>query len=420
MGHGEKPVSTRKRRPFFHLAPAFAQSFGLGQNAKQVQQNSSVLQGNTCEEFNFSKAALRFSDGLTKDQVFSGMRYILQAIGECMRVASNTVIVDFDVGKLTFGSSRTDFRFNVKLREIAGADNLDTYTLLTSSSIGASKRSIVSDNMYPHESVSQVSSGRPSIQPPAVVVTTPSTTASSVRRSKSENLSQSRSAFSRAPVLGGRQELAYRQALSRHLSEMEVRASEAMHAKRQWQDQVSRGKLMEEMESEKRKKLERENMTYLIHQMQLNDDKRRDEKKRFIESASCHNFPEFSSNRDRKKSESVKSELELQIQTDKAIKSIAKLREAQLVSELNEKNRQLLMEEKSIDEQRKIEKRTILNEAWNRDLRLKHCWRAIEQYDMAPPGAAIVDQVASAKSCMYAKKLEVYCKDKILISINSY
>ena len=350
---------------------------------KHVQQSPSTLQSCPSEEFNFSKAALSFSHGLTKDHVFTGLRYILQTIGECMRVSSNTVIVDFDVGRLTFGTNKTHFHFNSKLRSlVSSTDDLDAFTEMTSISAASSASTKPAVDVYPHESVSQVSASRsraPSAQAPPPVAATTRSPASEVSSKRSQ---------SETPILPGklRQELAYRQAMARHMAEMEVRAKEALAAKKQWTDQLQSWKHGDVMDSEKRKRIKSENSSYLLAQIKANEAKRKDARRTFVESASCHNFPEFTELETAPKKGSsgsdIRRELDLQIQTEKALKSISKLREMELNDQLNAMNRKALAEEQQRDRERQFQNRNSLNQSWDRDIRLKQCWKAIDHFDM--------------------------------------
>lgn len=84
-------------RPFFQLADSFCRSF----RALNARNFMSPLDGelSSIEEFNFSKAAIRFSQCLTKDQVSAGLRALVQQLGTVVS-HGRSISLHFSFGKL--------------------------------------------------------------------------------------------------------------------------------------------------------------------------------------------------------------------------------------------------------------------------------------------------------------------------------
>lgn len=79
----DKNAKTKtKYKPTFTLSENFCRTYGLDPPKRGVPL--AEKDQTAYEEFNFSKAAIKFSNFMTKDNVFSGMRYIVQQIGEFM------------------------------------------------------------------------------------------------------------------------------------------------------------------------------------------------------------------------------------------------------------------------------------------------------------------------------------------------
>lgn len=105
---GSKPSDYR---PYFSLADSFVQAFSLGESGKKLINSIPTRELAPIEEFNFSKAALKYSRGLTKDQMFTGLRFIVQALGNAMATNRN-IAIDFECGRLTWLSGKGTFAFN--------------------------------------------------------------------------------------------------------------------------------------------------------------------------------------------------------------------------------------------------------------------------------------------------------------------
>jgi len=224
--------------------------------------------------------------------------------------------------------------------------------------------------VFPHESISVVSSQRSGNQPLATIA--PVLAGASSIRSKSESNKS----------IGTRQEIALQSAMSRHMSQLETRASEAVQARKRWEDQLNCGKMMENLEHEKRKNLHVENAKFLVYQMKENEGKRRGDKQVRISDSSAHAFPPFSVPSSVKKhGEKIRNELDLQVQTQKAFRNLAAMQDRELVIRMNDLNKRELEKLSIGDQAKRVQERNVLQESWKRDIELKNCWKAIENFD---------------------------------------
>ncbi|TYZ61570.1 hypothetical protein PybrP1_010129 [[Pythium] brassicae (nom. inval.)] len=83
-----------KLRPVFVLSDTFARTYGLQHRKPPSPGGLGAL-----EEINFTKIAIKFSRTLTKDLVFSGVRDLLQRLGE-LAGAGAQLSIAFSVGRL--------------------------------------------------------------------------------------------------------------------------------------------------------------------------------------------------------------------------------------------------------------------------------------------------------------------------------
>ncbi len=178
-------------------------------------------------------------------------------------------------------------------------------------------------------------------------------------------------------------DLVYRDALSRHVSDMEARATEAMHAKKLWKEKIMTDQLRYEIDSNRIRNKSRENAKYLLRQMQLNEQKRKSDKMKQIADASCHDFPGIGDHTpcDRVAAVRARKELDLQLLIERRLRTSLRTRDLELARKFQDQNRIELARLHSERTAKKLQNKYVLNEAWNRDLRIKNCWKAIESFD---------------------------------------
>jgi len=97
---GWQTVNLRNKtahRPYFQLLDSFGRMCGVD---PQKTGGGATPLGELCpmEEFNFSKAAIRFSSALTKDHVFTGVKSLVHQLGEVIS-QQRQVSLEFSFGK---------------------------------------------------------------------------------------------------------------------------------------------------------------------------------------------------------------------------------------------------------------------------------------------------------------------------------
>ena len=90
-----------------------------------------------------------------------------------------------------------------------------------------------------------------------------------------------------AASLKASREQAQREAMDRYLTEMEIRASEAIADRRQWEEHLERCLQQEREDIERKRQLATENSDFIKQQMDWNRTKRKHERKTFVRGASA-------------------------------------------------------------------------------------------------------------------------------------
>eukprot|EP00929_Paragymnodinium_shiwhaense_P019728 TRINITY_DN13350_c0_g1_i1.p1 TRINITY_DN13350_c0_g1~~TRINITY_DN13350_c0_g1_i1.p1 ORF type:complete len:687 (-),score=184.45 TRINITY_DN13350_c0_g1_i1:178-2238(-) len=95
-------------RPYFQLLDCFCRNYGA--DATSIRSGPPPPDRDLCpmEEFNFSKAAIRFSSELTKDQMSGSLRQLVRAIGEAVNT-NQALDIELSFGK--FRSKEKDLSF---------------------------------------------------------------------------------------------------------------------------------------------------------------------------------------------------------------------------------------------------------------------------------------------------------------------
>ncbi|CAE7513752.1 unnamed protein product, partial [Symbiodinium sp. CCMP2456] len=82
---------------YFELLEPFCRTFHVANSRRYAAPLEADLAA--CEDFNYSKAALRFSRKLKKDHVVAGLRVLVIRMGEAM-AQGRQMSLDFTIGKL--------------------------------------------------------------------------------------------------------------------------------------------------------------------------------------------------------------------------------------------------------------------------------------------------------------------------------
>ena len=324
------PSASIQQTPVFSLLESFKRYFGVVQREKSIE--ASMTNGEV-EEFDFSRAASIFSSGLTKAQVYICFRLIVQVMGEFMQLKRDTLSIDFEVGTLTCGNGEVSFRFNPSIKD--REKFLDSDSRVSRSSYFSIKESV------------KASSSRSS------------------HSSHSEKQLQSK------------QEIVYNEALSRYIDKIEKRTSQLISEKnKQEENQVSL-QLKDQMEVSCMRRRNQEYLEYLSGQIRENKYKRKQEEKKLIESASCHDFPRFNEESlppsNRRNAKKIQSDLAQQVQEKRAREASSRRNEFEYSRQLNTVNLSLIRAEKEAENRKKSQQMRILKQSWDQYCRLKAC-----------------------------------------------
>lgn len=191
------------------------------------------------------------------------------------------------------------------------------------------------------------------------------------------------------------QDLAWREATDRHIQELEMAAGDAIREKRQWLKYIKQCAAEDKSEVERRKQMCKDNQTVVQNQMAHNEIRRREGRKSFIECASAHDFPVFTEPPANELAEQMhrqqckmRADLDQQVRTNNTLRNLAKLRERELEANQLEANRQEMSMLRELSKVKRDHEKDCLQSSWDRELRMKNVWKAIQNHSSAPPAAS--------------------------------
>merc|ERR1719183_158746 len=187
-----------------------------------------------------------------------------------------------------------------------------------------------------------------------------------------------------------KQHFAYKEALERHITEMEIRASEAVKERQQWENHIARCLQQERQDFEKKRALNQENQEYLTAQMRWNEEARHDQRRHMVEVASSHDFPHFSEPPEaqlqlamKDQQSKFRNELDFQVRTNNALREMSRVKERELENSQLEANREELRHMREAERARKDADKAALTTSWDQEVRMKGIWKAIENHTNA-------------------------------------
>lgn len=300
------------QRPYFHLAEAFCRAHNLP-SARHLPPSSDGGSPCTIEDFNFSKAAIRFSKKLTKDHVSTGLRDLVQQLGEAIG-QGRMVSLDFSFGRLTSRDREAKFEFSLKqgLGEEppaeADAESRPATPATPAISRGAGRQTMRPSPVAPESPKQSPVPGRGSFrgiagtglkQPKADIMIISGT----IPEDDVDIRPESPRPFRRAEAVGRNfatcsdvrpqtapslpVKEAYDHALHRHITDLEHRASEAMRDQAESEGEL-RKSMQEAMKAEELRRARRRVQDGLLqHQIQAKERRRREdaEEERWSEAA---------------------------------------------------------------------------------------------------------------------------------------
>jgi len=394
----EERHGNSKVRPHFQLAESFGRVYNLEAKAHPFASDRLL---STTEEFNFSKAAIRYSQSLTKDNIFMGLRAMVHMIGEAAS-RGEQVCIDFEIGKLACSERDCHFAFvadlyhqeglEVPSSAVEATDYKPSVTFAPPSkdalTLQLQGTSVRADHLggWAEESPRSPTgyAGNPTRSPPQASMQILDSPNDLVTHAEGRDWAQM-------------------EALNRHLTQMEEDAEKAMREKDQWEGHLKRCTELEQKDQEWRKTLAKDYAEQLKLQMRQAEEKRAMGREQYVTHASMHEFPSFREPADADIREYVherrahlKEDLDQQCEARRRVKQMTKQAERHLEMtniEVGQAEMARLQKERVM---KKEAERAALSQAWEHDVRLKTVRRAIEDHHKTPgPKAELSGMVAS-------------------------
>mmetsp|Transcript_23196 Transcript_23196/g.64829 ORF Transcript_23196/g.64829 Transcript_23196/m.64829 type:complete len:513 (+) Transcript_23196:88-1626(+) len=393
-----------KLRPHFQVTDSFAQAFNVDMRTQTIVPDKYLA---TVEEFNFSKAAIRFSQNLTKDNVFMGMRAIVQQLGVVVS-SGQPMSVDFEVGKLVSSERALSFAFVADLYLQAGLEvppdvAQDTGYRPTATyappSQDALTLSLTGTKDFSGSIRATNMGGWEDTGPSAATIRDPPSLAEHSAVDGREAAGYSNAVESNLSKHEHVQQLA----LGRHLAQITEDAEEAIDTRDRWEDHLQRCVEEEQKDAEWRRVLCKDHAVHLEYQMRQTADRRSEGRHQQIEQASMHDFPSFAETPEtaiysyiRERRDHLKQDLDQQVDVKKRLKHSAKQRERDLeISHLQANNEDIARMRLEASGKQGRE-RAALVQAWDTDKHLKAVRKAVDSHHKAPTTKADLSDIMNS------------------------
>lgn len=403
-------------KPFLQFTEQFCRAYLSPQAVKKHQQNAvAEKDANPVEEFNFSKAAIKYSQQLTKDQMLTGLKGIVQQLGEAVADGKDGEIVLGNVGRFRISGAGREptFQFSGEVYSIEGQRPPPAAAPPAKEDTAAA----FSKDM-PREAVglgirgTNAGTGLGDAPSPAPDATAPAfVPAVTPQAPPQEQEAPARLASSAsAPQLGGgappqptntalKQGFAYKEAMERHVKALEMRAAETVAEHDAWNSHVSECIVQEREEIMAKRCRAQENLQLLQSQMAQAEERKKTQRKADIEAASAHEFPIMAGQaREESKKEitsgmqqRLRADLDAQVRTNNTLRNLAKQRERAIEIDHLDNLRSEMTNLRSAERAKKAYEVEALRSAWNSDVRLHNISKAIDNHAKAK-GSHIVAQ----------------------------
>merc|ERR1719424_351664 len=202
----------------------------------------------------------------------------------------------------------------------------------------------------------------------------------------------------RTPMLTSQQfkrEVAYKEAMDRHISEMESRASEAVQEKDAFHQHVNDCLSQERDEMQVKRSRAEQNQYFLRQQVQWREKQKKEQRKDDIVSASAHDFPKFTEPAEAEMKDftngqqsRMRADLDEQVRTNNTLRNLQKRRERALEVDQLQANRMEMGMLREAERAKKSYDKEALATAWNSEIRMKNIWKAIESHNKVGSSAA--------------------------------
>lgn len=392
-----------KSVPFFQLGEQFARAYCPQEVGKTKIVGDREV--SAFEDFNFSKAAIKHSQQLTKDQVFTGLKALLQQLGEACSDGKDIDIALEGVGRLIVKDREPRFSFSHQIYALEGAVPDDIMFEPSGGYISAP--AFRKDAPEEARGLGIVGQDATQMQIPAPRQPTPQALPESAMYMDEEPMREPEmrsgiesdvDRMSRTPMLTSQQykrELAYKEAMDRHISEMEARTTEAVKEKEAYHNHINDCLTQERDEMQVKRSRAQQNQYFLRQQVQWREMQKKDQRKDEIVAASAHDFPKFTEPAEAEMKEfmsgqaaRMRADLDEQVRTNNTLRNLQKRRERSLEVDQLEANRMEMAMLREADRAKKAYDKEALATAWNSEIRMKNIWKAIENHNKVGSNAS--------------------------------
>lgn len=401
-------------RPHFQLAENFARAYNVEAKGHPCLSEKQLA---PTEEFNFSKAAIRFSQSLTKERLFLGLRALLEQMADAI-AQGLPVSIEFEVGKLQAIDRDVRFAFDAQLYLCHGLPVPDgaakAVDYQPSVSFAPPSKDALSLSLqgsrYQDGSVTAIALGgfsdqggpivtfgdaaASSREPAGIPESEPSIFPEDESTAVYEELFEMPSgtpsamrAVSSPSVASSAKDRAHQAALERHILSIEKEAKEAAHDSERWEHHIQRCVDEDVKDAQWRREVAKDHAEQLLVQMQQTDERRWAGRAHVIEQASMHDFPNFRDvapveasffdyTRERRKN--LKEDLDHQINQNQRARQTARERERHLETSHVDSTKRELEEMKKQSMAKRDNERSNLTDSWARDAYLKNVRKGIQ------------------------------------------
>lgn len=408
----KRPNSPPEYRPFFQLTEQFCRACSMTPEGIRKHLKPPPGELSQLEDFNFSKASIKFSGNLNKDQVFSGLRSLVQRLAEMLSEGKDVQLVFGDVGRLVVKGADKEPMFSFS-QEVLATEGMDA-PIAADMPQAAPSGAAAFRKDAPAEALGLGIRGSAPAAQAAALPEEPSRYFASIpeedpmphhaapRTPAARPLSRGASAPSLTPPSSGgggsptgsltnaqyKKEVAYKEAMDRHICAMEAKAAEAINERQSWQMHMEDCLAQERDEIHSKRTRAQMNLHFLKHQIQMGEDRKKDQRREDIEAASAHEFPDFGQANESGSKEFIqgqqarlRADLDEQVRTNNTLRNLQKQRERSLEMNQLTANRQEMAMLRNAERAKKVYDREALATAWNSEIRMKNIWKAIENHN---------------------------------------
>eukprot|EP00930_Biecheleria_cincta_P031585 TRINITY_DN21924_c0_g1_i1.p1 TRINITY_DN21924_c0_g1~~TRINITY_DN21924_c0_g1_i1.p1 ORF type:complete len:538 (-),score=127.22 TRINITY_DN21924_c0_g1_i1:62-1675(-) len=401
-------------RPHFNISEAFARTCNADSRTEINSDSKSLA---LVEEFNFSKCALKFSQGLTKDLLFIGLRAIISQLAEAIG-SGQEVTIDMEVGTLRSSARCVTFSFIADLYLQEGLDipadapkpsDYRPSNTFAPPSQDALSLSVAGSNKFRGTAkatdlggFSDTMEGLPQSSRVSEAGFGPGETHANIRGPDHASVASASS----------KQAICQQEAMGRHIAGLAADANEAVKEHQRWETHCKRLMDEEKKDLEWRNSLAKEYSEMLKEQIREAEERKAQGRRHAVEQASMHDYPDFSVMPETSVQDYVmdrrnhlKEDLDQQVEMKRRQKEAAKQREKAMESINSEYTQQEMAVHRLQAEVKKEQQKQECCQAWSDGKRLKEVKKEITEYNKKAPSSRIPisDVVKSLHSSLEGK-----------------